>query len=60
MECWADDFSEQWSGLRLADTSAVDGWLDGVRQRIKMGWNALSYLEQALEGELSAGVEEWR
>ena len=59
VEHWVDDFSEQWSGLRLADAPAVDGWLHGVRQRIKMGRSALSYLEQAMEGEL-AGVEEWR
>jgi hypothetical protein len=50
VEHWADDFSEQWSGLRLADAPAVDGWLHGVRQRIKMGLSALSYLCRAGHG----------
>ena len=51
--CWAGDFGEQWRAMNCSDTPAVDGWLDGVKRRIKMGWSALSYLERAMEGELS-------
>jgi hypothetical protein len=60
VEHWARDFSEQWRGLKDGDEPAVHGWLDGLKQRMKMGRSALSYLEQAMEGELPASVEDWR
>jgi len=60
VEHWARDFSEQWRGLRDGDGRAVHGWLDGLKRRMKMGRSALSYLEQAMEGELPASVEDWR
>jgi len=37
----------------------VRGWLERARRRIKLGRRALNYLEQAMEGELSASIEEW-
>jgi hypothetical protein len=60
MEHWGRDFSEQRRWLRDGDGRAVRGWLDGVKQRMKMRRSALSYLERAMEGELPASVEEWR
>jgi hypothetical protein len=42
MERWVDDFVEEWSVLRQGDAPA---WLDKIKQRNKMTWKALSYLE---------------
>jgi hypothetical protein len=60
MERWGEDFGREWNEMRQGDELAVDHWVDGVKARIKMGRNALGYLECAMEGELSTGVEEWR
>ncbi|KIM71602.1 hypothetical protein PILCRDRAFT_16915 [Piloderma croceum F 1598] len=57
VECWAEDFGEQWREMGGGDASAVQ---DGMKQRIRMGQSALSYLETAMEGNSSTSAEEWR
>ena len=60
VEHWAEDFGDQWTTMRLGGATEIHGWVDGVKRRIKMGRRALSYLEQAMEGELLGSVDEWR
>lgn len=57
---WGEDFSQEWGTMRHKDALTVCHWLDSVKQRVKIGRTALNYLERAMEGELSASVEEWR
>jgi hypothetical protein len=60
VERWGEDLSLEWDTVRQREPPAVHGWLQGVKRRIKMGRSALSYLECAMEGELSSGIEDWR
>lgn len=57
---WGEDFSQEWRTMRHKDGPTVYRWLDSAKQRVKVGRIALSYLERAMEGDLSASVEEWR
>jgi hypothetical protein len=60
VECWGEDLSQKWSATKHRDPPAVYEWLQEAKRRIKMGQSALSYLECAMEGELSPCIEEWR
>ena len=60
LEHWAWDFSDQWHSIRSGDMPTLRHWLDGAKKRIKLGRSALSYLDQAMEGDMPASVEEWR
>lgn len=57
---WAKDFSQEWGLMKRGETADLDRWLLSVKQRIRMGRCVLSYLEQAMEGELPAATDEWR
>jgi hypothetical protein len=59
VECWGEDLGREWNDVRKGDMLAVHYWLDGAKARVKMVRKALSYLECAMEGELSTGVQEW-
>jgi hypothetical protein len=60
MERWGEDLSEEWSSMKYGDAPTVRRWLARATRRVKMGRSVLNYLERAMEGELSPGVEEWR
>jgi hypothetical protein len=60
VEHWGEAFSLEWCEMKDGDASEVRGLLERAKRRIKLGRIALNYLEQAMEGELSANVEEWR
>lgn len=38
----------------------MNGWVDAVRHWVKMGWIVLSYMECAMDGDLSESVDDWR
>jgi hypothetical protein len=59
VERWGEDLSEEWSAMKHGDAPAVHHWVARAMQKVKMGQSALNYLERAMEGELSPGVEEW-
>lgn len=60
VERWAEDFSQNWGIMRHMEVATLDRWLDSIKQMIRMGRCALSYLERAMEGELPAGADAWR
>ena len=60
VECWGEDLRREWSAMKHRDDPTLHRWLDLAMRRIKMGWSALNYLESAMEGELSLGIDEWR
>jgi hypothetical protein len=56
VECWGEELPEATGG----DALAISHWLDCMNRRVSVGRSALRYLEQAMEGDLSDSVEEWR
>jgi hypothetical protein len=60
VEHWGEDLSQEWDTVRHRDPPIVYEWLQAVKSRVKVGHSALSYLESAMEGEMSSNIEEWR
>lgn len=60
LENWGEAFSRDWGTMKSADELVVERWLDMMKGRIRMGRRALTYLEHAMDGELSTSIEEWR
>lgn len=57
---WAQRFDEDWARMKGGEEDALQTWLHAVKQRVRMGWCALGYLERAMEGELPSSADDWR
>lgn len=57
---WAQRFDEDWARMKGGDEEAIQTWLHAVKQRVRMCWCALGYLERAMEGELPSSADDWR
>lgn len=57
---WAQRFDEEWEAVGRNSGISKQSLFCSARQRVKLGWCALDYLERAMEGELPSSTDDLR